>query len=174
MTVKFRKLLYVFYELRNILTLENLRKVYFALFHSIIQYGIIGWGVASKTVLKPLYSMQKRIVKLALRKTIYFSSSAAFKLFNVPTISQICNLRLALQAYKALVLPQGQPETRTSARTNNFRYQRTRTSFGQLSYLYKGTKIINALPFNVKAMSKSQFHIAAKLHLMYPDRVKTR
>ena len=41
---KTKYLIFVFYELSKLMTTDTLRMIYYALFHSIISYGIIAWG----------------------------------------------------------------------------------------------------------------------------------
>ena len=48
-TNKIRKVIYKFRELRNILTFNSLKAVYYALVESITNYGIVVWGSAGVT-----------------------------------------------------------------------------------------------------------------------------
>ena len=43
---KTKYLIFIFYKLAKLMTTGTLRMIYYALFHSIISYGIIAWGDA--------------------------------------------------------------------------------------------------------------------------------
>ena len=40
---KTKYLIYIFYKISKSMTIETLRMIYYAYFHSIINYGIIAW-----------------------------------------------------------------------------------------------------------------------------------
>ena len=62
---------FTLYKLSNIMSTENLRMIYYALFHSISSYGILAWGGAYEGRTKSLQSLQNRLLKL-VNKTILF------------------------------------------------------------------------------------------------------
>lgn len=76
---KLRNVLYIYYRLRNILENKILMIVYSAIVQSIIQYGIIGWGGASKINIEPILKMQRTILKIILNKSRYHSTALTFK-----------------------------------------------------------------------------------------------
>ena len=86
---KLRKIMYNFIQMRNYLTINTLRIIYFALFQSVIQYRILGWGCVSNTNLTPLNLLQKKIIKICLRKPIDYPTDQLFKEFKVFNIRQI-------------------------------------------------------------------------------------
>ena len=51
-------------KLRNCLDLETLREVYHALIHSYLRYGLIVWGTATETTLKPIQVLVNRAVRI--------------------------------------------------------------------------------------------------------------
>lgn len=57
-------LIYIFAKLKKIMDTKTLMKIYFAMFHSIITYGIIAWGGAYKTILNQLQNVQTRLLKI--------------------------------------------------------------------------------------------------------------
>lgn len=56
---RLRSLIYCFKQLRNIIDEKELRIIYNGLVQSIIRYGILIWGGANKTNIKPLIQVQK-------------------------------------------------------------------------------------------------------------------
>lgn len=83
---KLKKLFRVFYKLRGILNITLLKKVYYALFQPLLQYGIIGWGGALNTHLKPIETIQKQVIKIILKLPLSSSSQLAFETLNVLTV----------------------------------------------------------------------------------------
>ena len=51
-------------KLRNCVDIEILREVYHALIHSYLRYGIIAWGTAAPTNLKPLDVLSNRAIRI--------------------------------------------------------------------------------------------------------------
>ena len=61
---KTKYLIYIFYKISKSMTIETLRMIYYAYFHSIINYGIIAWGGVHNNNLDLLRNLQKRILKI--------------------------------------------------------------------------------------------------------------
>ena len=51
-------------KLRHCVDIEILKTVYYALGYTYLRYGNIVWGNAAKTVLKPLETLQNRIIRI--------------------------------------------------------------------------------------------------------------
>lgn len=61
---KTKYLVFIFYKLSMYMQIHVLVKIYYALFHSIISYGIIAWGGAYNNNLNTLQRLQTRILKI--------------------------------------------------------------------------------------------------------------
>lgn len=61
---------YIFYKLKKIMTANQLRMIYFALFHTIMTYGIIGWGGAYTNVSDVIQKLQNKILKYTNKEGI--------------------------------------------------------------------------------------------------------
>ena len=48
---KTKYLIFMFYKLAKLITTGTLMMIYYALFHSIISYGIIAWGLGEARIL---------------------------------------------------------------------------------------------------------------------------
>jgi hypothetical protein len=81
-------MIYILIRLRNILSLNHIKTVYYALIQSIMQYGIIGWGGAYTTNLHPLFIIQKKkkIAKIIFKKPRTYPSKFVFKELGVLSI----------------------------------------------------------------------------------------
>ena len=75
-------LIFVFYKLSKIINIETLRMIYFALFNSIISYGIIAWGNAYSNTLNILKNLQRKPKKI-INKNKFIAHS------NLPNIEQL-------------------------------------------------------------------------------------
>jgi len=61
---KISKAFRVLSKLRHCLSSKLLVEIYYALVHSYVRYGILTWGNASDTTLKPLQTMINRVVRI--------------------------------------------------------------------------------------------------------------
>ena len=61
---KTKYLIYIFYKISKSMTIETLRMIYYAYFHSIVNYGIIVWGGVYNSNLDLMRNLQKRILKI--------------------------------------------------------------------------------------------------------------
>ena len=61
---KTRYLIYIFYKISKYMHRETLKIIYYAFFHSIITYGIIGWGGAYSNSLQRLEKLEARVHKI--------------------------------------------------------------------------------------------------------------
>ena len=66
-----------------------LRNVYFAIFQSIIQHGIIAWGGSTKTNLNSLHLLQKRIIKICLKKRFDYATKLIYSEYYVFNSEQV-------------------------------------------------------------------------------------
>lgn len=70
---KTKFLICIFYKLSKFMLTETLRSLYYALFHSIISYGIVAWGGAYSNNLNLLQRLQNRILKI-VNKNLFITS----------------------------------------------------------------------------------------------------
>lgn len=66
---KTKYLIYIVYKISKFMQTDILRMIYYAFFHSIINYGIIAWGGAYMNYLNLLQNVQKRILKIVNKNT---------------------------------------------------------------------------------------------------------
>jgi len=65
---KLRTITYKFIKLKNLIPTQTIRIVYFALYQSIYQYGLLIWGGLGECILKQLQVNQNKIVRICLNK----------------------------------------------------------------------------------------------------------
>lgn len=66
---KTRYLIFIFNKLRKYMDICTLKIIYYALFHSVISYGIIAWGGAYQREIQLLQAIQNRIIKIINKNT---------------------------------------------------------------------------------------------------------
>jgi len=91
-----RKLVYKFYQLRNILSFPILKMIYNSLVESVLRYCIVVWGGLYDEHLQALDVTQKYIIKVMMRKPKRYSTNLLF------TESKLFDIRV-LYAYTAIV-----------------------------------------------------------------------
>jgi len=72
--------------------MKVLRMIYFSIFHSHLQYCIIDWGRAYKTVVRPVQVLQNRILKYMTFSNRRSSASNIFKSLKILKVSDLYNL----------------------------------------------------------------------------------
>lgn len=85
-TKKVRKLIFKFYELRNVLPLKT---VYFAFIESIINYGLVIFGKAGTTIMHNLEIPQKWVIKVMLFKKRRYPTDLVYSDGKLFTINQL-------------------------------------------------------------------------------------
>lgn len=84
-----RKCIFAFNQLNGVLTVGQCRTVYYAYVQSLLQYGILGWGGASSSILEPLAVSQRTIIKAVLKRNHRYPSALLFEEFPVLNIRQL-------------------------------------------------------------------------------------
>ena len=80
--------------------MKLLRLIYFSLFHSHLQYCIIDWGRAYKTVIRPVQVLQNRILKYMTFSKRTSSVNNIFKLLKILKVSDLYQFNLEKFMYK--------------------------------------------------------------------------
>ena len=60
---KLARLAGIFYKLRHYVPLDTLISIYYALFYPVLTYGTVVWGVTYETLLKPVLTAQKKLIR---------------------------------------------------------------------------------------------------------------
>ena len=78
---------YVIHSLKNVTSINTLRSIYFANFHSHLRYGILFWGGDSQST--KVFKWQKKVVRLICnvkRKTSYRELFKTLNILPVPYV----------------------------------------------------------------------------------------
>lgn len=67
-----------FYYLRNVCSTKLLKRIYYGIFHSKLQYGIACWGGSYQNKIQPILTLQKYVIRKMCRKSGRHSSFPLF------------------------------------------------------------------------------------------------
>ena len=88
---KLKRLFHIFYNIRNYLTKDNIKTIYYALVYSRIKYGITVYGQACKTKMQRIQTLQNRLLKVISGKDYRFSTDELHDEFDLLLIKDIAN-----------------------------------------------------------------------------------
>ena len=88
------------YRIRRFLNRKTLCMIYYSLIYSRIQYGIVTWGTANKTVLQELNVKLNNIVRTITCSSKYCPVTGLYKLLNFLKLDDIYRLKLAKFMYQ--------------------------------------------------------------------------
>ena len=88
-------------KIRHSVDIETLKSVYYALVHSYLRYGIIAWGNATESVLKPLHSLINRIVRIMTFAPFRIGTGPIFDYLKFLNVTQIFLLETGKFVFKS-------------------------------------------------------------------------
>lgn len=162
---RLRKTIYKFVQLRPILSPTLIKTVYHAIFQSQLSYGIIAWGSAYKNDIDKINVIQRRILKIILRKPRIYSTDRLYEDAEVMDARQ-------LYAYIAIQLTH---KNKNDITLQNFNYTTRRAvnipiqenmpilKLYEKAVIFFGPKMYNTLPLQIRNItSLNKFKISAK------------
>ena len=90
----------MFCKLRKYVPKETLYLLYFSLIYSRLQYGILTWGTASKSIMHGIEISVNRILRIITRSSIYTPVNNLFRELNTLKIKDIYKLELGKFMYR--------------------------------------------------------------------------
>jgi hypothetical protein len=158
------------YAVRSMFHISNiytLKSIYFAYFHSTIQYGIIFWGNSSNS--RKIFILQKKIIRIMVGAHPRTPCRCLFKKLEILPVP--CHYIVSLKNFS--VNNQENFPTNSSAHSintrNNHHLHRpiANLSCFQKSAFYPSIRIFNSLPRSLKNLKneKAQFKVALRTYL---------
>ena len=139
-------LIYIFKKLVRILNLQQIINVYYAICHSFITYGIIGWGGVYNNYKNILEATQNRVIKL-IRKKHSNNKNIQEKIENILSINKTYfyeaikfNKKYLISEYSKIL----------NRRVKKLKTVYKKKKIGQKSNLYRAVKIFNRMPDSLK------------------------
>jgi IS1 family transposase len=158
------------YAVRSMFHISNintLKSIYFAYFHSIVQYGIIFWGNSSNS--RKISTLQKKIIRIIVGAHPRTSCRILFRKLEILHVP--CQYIFSLMNF--LVDNQENFQTNSSIHSINTSNKQhlhrpiASLSCPQKSTFYSSIRIFNILPCNIKNLKdeKAQFKAALRRYL---------
>ena len=86
--------LYAIRSAKHVLSPEHLRTLYFSLIHPFLDYGLMLWGSATKTLTNPLQILQKKAIRTIRNSLYYDHTGTLYKKLNILTFSDMFNIQI--------------------------------------------------------------------------------
>jgi hypothetical protein len=153
LAAKLHKACFIARTLRPFLSLNVLKTVYHAFFHSIMMYGLICWGASSHS--SSIFKLQKRMIRILMEARPRDSCRKFFKTLKILPLASQYILSLALfTATNRSLFRVGSDIHNFATRGNSNLFQvTTHLTLFQKSPAYAGVKIYNHLPANIKDLA---------------------
>ena len=91
---KLKSLFHVFYNIRDYLSIDNVKTIYYTLIYSRIKYGITLYGQAGSTKLKRVQTLQNQLLKVLLGKKFRFPTDDLHHELKILKVKDITNLEI--------------------------------------------------------------------------------
>lgn len=141
---------YIIKQLRDTVTSDILKLLYYGLVHSVLQYGLIFWGSSSH--LNKAFIVQKKILRCMSKSHPLSSCKPLFKMYGILTLPSlyIYLLLLYIIENKHLFIKNKEVHSYHTRREENIYQPYSRLSIGQHSPEYMGIKCLNKINSVIK------------------------
>ena len=158
---KISRLQYGFRVISKICDPHMLKILYFSLVQSVLSYGLIVWGGTYLSLRMPVETVQKKIIKIILKKPQLYPSNQIFDEFKVFDINCLYILEMCKHYFKnksKVTLQSHTYNTRSKPRAtaNITRYNKT---ISHKNFLYNLVNIYNSIPNELKSIKNYHLYI---------------
>ena len=91
---------YLFYKIRNVVSVDVLKMLYFSLVRCHLKYCIVSWGTATNSVLQPLEVVHNNILRTITYNNYRCHITPVYKSLNILKLHDIDKLELAKLVHK--------------------------------------------------------------------------
>ena len=104
---KLKRLFHVFYNIREHLSIDNIKTIYYTLIYSRIKYGITLYGQAAKNKIKRIQTLQNQLLKVLLGEKFRFPTDELHQKLQILKVEDIMNQEILtfVHSYFANKLP---------------------------------------------------------------------
>lgn len=155
---KLRRIAFLLRKLKPILTTKNMIMVYYALFHSILSYGIIAWGGAYKNTMAPLQILQNKALKTVLSKNRLYCTKKLYEESGVPNVNNLFIANSIIRCIKYTPPLTRDYSVSTRSYGKNMQVPKTTTTASQRCFTYIGSRAYNLLPPSLKNRKINKKH----------------
>ena len=163
---KLAKFSSIFYKVRYLLPYACLKKLYFAFVYPHILFEIEIYANTSKSRLDKLAKLNNKIIRILLNKKVNTPVIMLFKIINVLPINELYAMQLLMFVHKCIYHKELIPEVfhnyyismqsvhcYSNRRNTDLYMMRVKSSLGQRCSVFKGSKLWNLLPADLKTYS---------------------
>jgi hypothetical protein len=147
---KLRVMIPSFYDMRRCFSENVMLMVYSSIVQPQLAYGLIAWGGSYASHMKPLYRLQKCILKIICKKRHDFSTELLFKNCRVWPLKKLYIKNVLMHyfdTHKCLRVPKLSDDSKTRAEKKGLlRLPKINKEHTRLHFMYTAGKLINALP----------------------------
>lgn len=144
---KTKYLVFLFYKSSKVMMTETLLMIYYAFFHSIINYGIIAWGGCYPNNLNMLQKLQTKILKIVFNNISLINK----KPLKLQQLFAFVSLTYHYDALKDKFI-----NSNSITRNKNLPLPTIHKSVGSKSSIFKATGIYNCLPNELKILRNAK------------------
>ena len=170
----------IFFKIRHFLPTSVLVSLYYSLFASFLQYGIIVWGLTYDIHTKPIYLLQKKVVRTIAFKNFTSPSTPIFSELKILKLYDLFHFKLLIFVYESVHLISPvffhnffetlssvhQYDTRQARKGDIFMTRKNTLQYGLRSIRFAGAKSWNNIPSSIKQSTTTMtFRRDLKLHL---------
>ena len=168
---------YMLYKLKSYVDYSVLKIIYFSLVQPYLQYCLSSWGGAAQKHISKLFILQKLAVRSICNVGKREHSHSLFKHLGILKLNDIYNLQVGKMMHKTNHITQvGEHHmiqlkhihsynTRLSS-TSNYYLNHIRTTLAHNSFSFKGPKLWQSIPVNLKQQSFASFKKSYKKYLL--------
>ena len=169
----------IFFKVRHLLPTNVLVSLYYSLFASFLQYGIVVWGLTYDTYIKPIVILQKTVIRAIVFKTLSTPSTPIFLELHLLKLHDLFEMKLLTFVYESVnklsppcfheffyMLTQiHQHDTRQAGKGDILLTRKNTSRYRLKSIRYAGAKSWNSISHVIKqAPTVISFRRKLKLH----------
>ena len=155
----------IFYKMRELIPAECARCLYFSFINSVLLYGVEVYGNSCLSNLNKLIILNNKLLRILLNKPVRTPTAELYYSYNILPINVLHEYQLLKVVHKILYYKSQVPnifadyfvllsEDREYSLRDVYMYNvkifRLNTCTGQRSFFYKGAKLWNQLPIDIK------------------------
>ena len=163
-------------KLKNYVDVHTLKIIYYSLIYSHLKYCITSWGRAAKTIIQPIISTQKRVIRIITGSNYQAHTNPLFNKLEILKLPDIYKLQIGItmhnqKNFEKITQPLKnlkflhEHNTRIRSKTNYF-IPSIQTNLGRSTIRFAGPQIWQTVPSKFKNYSKTQFKSAYKKYLL--------
>ena len=175
-----KRLFHIFYNIRNFLTKDNIKTIYYTLIYSRIKYGIVLYSQAGSSKIKRIQTLQNCLLKVLTKNTYRFSTNELHNSLDLLKVNDIAeqeivtfvhnyfsnNLPPVFDGYFSTLLSQHGRNTRNGSKL--VRIIGHKTDIAASSTKILGAKLWNKLDNSLKIIPHVKtFRAKFKTHILH-------